>query len=124
MSLKILAINKVDDNSARIGLLSSYANDLSTTVRRVIKKFQVIVMISKHTSRISKVGMCGRKSLPTKKHINIKSSMSRSKSTSKGESYIFRSNSRYSRNSHMCRSCQATHAQKMKDATKVIYSAK
>lgn len=59
-----------------------------------------------HTSRISKVGMWGRKSLPTKKHINTKSSIRRSKFILKGASTISKSFARYSRNTHMLRNCQ------------------
>ena len=63
-----------------------------------------------HTSRISNVGMCGRKSLPTKKHMNTKSSITRSKFMSKGASCILRSFSKYSRRVQMLRNCHQQRA--------------
>lgn len=56
-----------------------------------------------HTSRISSVGICGRKSLPTKKHMKIKSSRMHSKSISKGGLGILNSYSRYSLKVQMLR---------------------
>ena len=58
------------------------------------------------TSLISNVGICGRKSLPTKKHINTKSSTIRSKLISNGGLRISKSYCRYSRNTHRLRNCQ------------------
>jgi hypothetical protein len=58
-----------------------------------------------YTSRISNVGIWGRKSLPTKKHMKTKSSTRRSKSTSNGGLTMTISYSKYSRNVHMCRNC-------------------
>ena len=55
------------------------------------------------TSRISKVGICGRKSFPTKKHMKTKSSTIRSKFISNGESDIAKSFSKYSRKTQMFR---------------------
>lgn len=65
-----------------------------------------------HTSRISSVGICGRKSLPTKKHINMKSSTIRSKSITKGGLGILKSYSRYSRRVQMLRNCNAPNWEK------------
>ena len=48
-------------------------------------------------SRISKLGKWGRKSLPTKKHINTQSSTARSKSYVKGKFGIANSRVKYSR---------------------------
>lgn len=59
-----------------------------------------------HTSRISSVGMCGKKSLPTKKQMNIKSSTMRSESISIGELGICISSSKYSLRVQMLRNCQ------------------
>lgn len=60
----------------------------------------------KHTSRISSVGICGKKSLPTKKQMKIKSSIMHSKSISKGRLGILISYSRYSRRVQMFRNCK------------------
>jgi hypothetical protein len=61
-----------------------------------------------HTSRISSVGICGRKSLPTKKHMKMKSSTMRSKSILKGGFGILNSYSKYSRRVHIFKNCRST----------------
>ena len=66
------------------------------------------------TSRISNVGMCGRKSLPTKKHMNIKSSTVRSKSISNGGLGILNSYSKYSLRVQMLRNCIKKRVMKQK----------
>ena len=58
------------------------------------------------TSRISSVGICGKKSLPTKKHMKMKSSTMRSRSISNGGLGILISNSRYSLRIHIWRNWQ------------------
>lgn len=58
------------------------------------------------TSRISNVGMCGRKSLPTKKQIKMKSSTIRSKSISMGGLGTLNSYSKYSRRVQIFRNCR------------------
>lgn len=61
----------------------------------------------RNTSRISNVGICGRKSLPTKKHKNTKSSTKRSKLVLNGGLGISRSYCRYSLNTQMLRNCKS-----------------
>lgn len=78
------------------------------------------------TSRISRVGICGRKSLPTKKHMKIKSSTMRSKSISNGRFGILISNSRYSLRVQMFRNwirkhiCE-THAGQHEKSSQVFF---
>lgn len=66
----------------------------------------MIIFCKLHTSRISNVGICGKKSLPTKKHIKMKSSTMHSKSISNGGLGILISYSRYSLRVEMLRNCK------------------
>ena len=65
--------------------------------------------ISIAPSLISNAGMCGKKSLPTKKHIKTKSSMTFSRSKPPGirdqSNPIENSTCRYSLNTQTCRNC-------------------
>ena len=62
-----------------------------------------LISSSMAPSRISRVGLWGRKSLPTKKHMNTKSSTMRSRSYGKGSTSAspLYSISRYSRNAYL-----------------------
>lgn len=60
----------------------------------------------RHTSRISSVGIWGKKSFPTKKHMKIKSSTMHSTSILKERLGILISYSRYSLRVQMLRNCK------------------
>lgn len=67
---------------------------------------QLTIILKDHTSRISRVGMWGKKSLPTKKHMKIKSSIIRSRSIWNEAFGILISYSKYSLRVQMFRNCE------------------